>query len=213
MVMNYKEVPRGTSQAYQKQYADGIAQMNELAQTLLSQGLLPERFAPEPSKLHPSLEEKVRQETITIGGKTSQELLSELTQNGINVGSYARSMMENPDFTTLPGPQQIDLVRLQVRDLGIKKNLPTTDDIYKRAQELGLNLCPAEVGPQYRLQYNNQPNGEWFVIGMKPITDSGGYPRVFALGRRADGLWLLGTWATPGRMWGPGREFVFSLRK
>ena len=211
--MNYIEAPRGASKAHLEQYAGGIAQMDQLARNLQSQGLLPERFAPEPSRLHPSLEGKVRQETLTIGGKTSQELLGELTQGGFKIGSYARSMMESPAFTTLPEPQEIDLVRLHVRDLGINKKTPTTDEIYGKAQELGLELCPAEVGPQYRLKYKDQPRGEWVTVGMKQIAGSDGFPSVFRLGHDDDGLWLRGYWTKPGDEWNPGHEFVFSLRK
>ncbi len=176
-------------------------------------GKLPERPAGEPLKLHSSLEGKARQEIITIGGKTAQELLGELAQNGFRVSSYARSMMENPDFTTLPSPEQIDLVHLQVKNLDIKKSCPTTNEIYKKAQYLGLELCPAEVGPQYRLQIKNQPMNEWFYLEMKPIPGSDGDPHVFHLAHDDDGLWLYGPWAEPGDGWYPERGFVFSLRK
>ncbi|MCR4324292.1 MAG: hypothetical protein NUV69_01245 [Candidatus Curtissbacteria bacterium] len=211
--MNYIEAPRGASKANLEQYANGIGQMEQLARSLQSQELLPERFAPEPSRLRTSLEGRVRQETLTIGGKTSQELLGALTQGGFRIGSYARSMMESPAFTTLPEPQEIDLVRLQVKDLGISKNIPTTDEIYAKAQELGLDLCPAEVGPQLRLKYKDQPRGEWVTIGMKQIPASDGYPNVFEVGRHGRGLWLPSRWTRPDLWWNPGDQFVFSLRK
>lgn len=176
-------------------------------------GKLPEKPVGEPIRLHFSLEGKVRQEAITIGGKTSKELLAELAQNGFRVSSYAKSIMENTDFTTLPDPEQIDLVHLHVKDLDIKKSYPTTDEIYKKAQELGLELCPAEVGPQYRLQNKNQALGEWLAIGMKPLPDSGGVPCVFGLAHDGGGLWLFGDWSRPDDGWDPGDEFVFTLRK
>lgn len=214
IIMNsYKELPDRASQAQQAQYAEGIGRINSLAEELHAQGLLPDVFTPEPSRLHPSLEGKVRQETLTIGGKTSQELLAELAQYGFKIGSYARSMVESSAFTTLPEPQELDLVRLQVKDLGINKDLPTTDEIYAKAQELGLELCPAEVGPQYRLKYKDQPRGEWVAIGMKQIAGSDGYPGVFEVDHGGGGLWLSSGWARPGDGWNPGYRFVFSFRK
>ncbi|MEK9161467.1 MAG: hypothetical protein AAB822_01780, partial [Patescibacteria group bacterium] len=84
---------------------------------------------------------------------------------------------------------------------------------YERAQILGLELCPADTGPNYRLKYQNQPLGEWIYMGMKQITDSDGHPIVFQLERDDGGLWLDGYWAPPAYEWHPGRRFVFRLRK
>ena len=157
-------------------------------------------------------EGKIRRQSIEIGGKTREQLQTELQQAGVNMTSYAQDMMRSRDFTTLPYAETVDTVRVKVQDLGFS-GYPTTDQIYQRVQELGLELCPAEVGPNYRLQYADQPLGEWFSIGMKQIAGSDGNPTVFGLERRGGGLWLGGSWARPGRSWGPDDEFVFSLRK
>lgn len=98
MVMNYKEIPSRASRAQQEQYAAGIAQMNDLAQRLSSEGLLPERFTPEPSLLHPTLEGKARTVELMIGGKSPKELLDELARKNVNISDYARKMVENPEF-------------------------------------------------------------------------------------------------------------------
>ena len=91
------------------------------------------------------------------------------------------------------------------------KNGATTAEIYQKAEKLGLELCPAEVGPGLRLKYLDQPLNEWFLIAMKQISDRGSGPRVFRLVRRADGLWLGGGWAGPGGGWRPTDRFVFVL--
>ena len=157
-------------------------------------------------------EGKIRFQDITIGGKSSQELQQELAQEKINVSRWAQDMMKSPDFITLKNPETLNAVRLQVGDLGLKGN-PTTEQIYTRIKELGLELCPAETGPHLRLDYKDQPNGEWLYIGMKQITDSSGIPSVFELGRDEDGLWLGSDWAYPDDRWSPENEFLFSLRK
>lgn len=157
-------------------------------------------------------EGKIRRQAIEIGGKAKGQLQAELKQVGVNIISYAEDMLKSSDFTTLSKPQIYNTVRLKVADLGLS-DYPTTDQVYKRAEELGLELCPAEVGPHYRLKYADQPLGEWFYIGMKQIADRNGGPYVFKLGRDVGGLWLDSCWAGPDNEWAPKREFVFGLRK
>lgn len=157
-------------------------------------------------------EGKVRRQQVEIGGKTREQLQQELEQAGVTVTSYAQDMMRSQDFTTLPVAEIVDTVRLRVEDLGFH-NSATIDQLYKKAEELGLDLCPSEVGPHMRLATKDQPIGDYYWIGMKQITDSYGNPDVFLLARGGVGLWLDGPWAGPDLRWDPEREFVFSLRK
>ena len=87
----------------------------------------------------------------------------------------------------------------------------TTDRVYQKAQELGLDLCPAEAGPHLRLKDTNQPFGDLYWIAMKQIGRHGG-TYVFRLERYEDALWLSDSWAGPDGRWGLGGEIVFSLR-
>ena len=126
-------------------------------------------------------------------------------------------MMKNSDFITSKNPETINIIKLKVRDLGFTKSA-TTDELYKKAEELGLELCPAEIGPHLRLKYKEvfkkeQPMKEYLIIAMKQIADADGNPHVFAVDRRGDGLWLDDRWARLADEWGPDSEFVFRLRK
>ena len=158
-------------------------------------------------------EKKIRRENVEIGGKSAEQLISEMEAAGINISDYAKSMLNNREFVPGKNPEEATLIRLTVADLGFKSSA-TTDQIYERAQNLGLELCPADTGPNYRLKYRNQPLNEGIYMGMKQITDSDGYPSVFKLWCRGDGLWLNGAyWAVPDIECHPGNEFVFRLRK
>ena len=157
-------------------------------------------------------EKKISRESVEIGGKTGEHLLSELKKDGIKISDNVEFMLKSREFVTGKNIETATLIRLTVADLGFKTNA-TTDQIYERAQALGLELCPADTGPNYRLQYKNQPLGDWFVVGMKQISDSDGSPCVFNLERRGVGLWLYSAWAMPGFGWDPGSEFAFRLRK
>lgn len=78
-----------------------------------------------------------------------------------------------------------------------------------RAKQLGLKLCPSDVGPLLRLEYNNQPSGERLNIAMKPIPDSEGEPRIFVVSHDITGLSLDATRARSNDKWEPDDLFVF----
>jgi hypothetical protein len=159
-------------------------------------------------------EGKIRKEEIEIGDKDAEGLIKEMREKNINIGDYAEDIMKSKDFTTLEKAEEETLIRLKVGDLGFPKNkYPTTDEVYKRIEELGLELCPAETGPRYLLKYANQPLNEWVRIGMKQIADRDGHPSVFYVACRDDGLWLDDNIAGPGSDWSDGIEFMFRLRK
>lgn len=157
-------------------------------------------------------DKKIRRENVEIGGKSAEQLISEMEAAGINFDYIAKSMLKNREFVPGKNPEEATLIRLTVADLGFKSSA-TTDQIYERAQILGLELCPADTGPNYRLKYRNQSLKEWIYMGMKRITGYDGRPDVFRLGRSDSGVWLSGDWARPSPGWSPGSRFVFRLRK
>jgi hypothetical protein len=156
-------------------------------------------------------DKKIRRENVEIGGKDAKQLTKEMETAGISISDYAKDMLKSPDFVA-GKREEITLIRLTVADLGFSRSA-TTDQIYERVQNLGLELCPPDTGPNYRLKYQDQPLGEWVSVGMKQIAGRDGGPRVFYLVRRDAGLWLYDTWATPEDEWDPSLRFVFRLRK
>ena len=156
---------------------------------------------------------KINFQSLEIGGQTKEQLEQALERAGIKISDYARSMMKGKDFTTAKRKEQNDLVRLTVDALFNDGRNHTTDEIYQKAKDFGLELCPAEVGPHLRLNYQDQPLGEWVYVAMKQITGSDGRPFIFCVGRPEVGSWLYGSWAEPGGEWPPRYEFVFRLRK
>ena len=127
MAMNYKEAPRGTAKAQLEQYAEGISEVSKLVERLYSEGLLPERFAPEPSRLHPSLEGKVSIVPLMMGGESGPELLTQLTPRVYDIDSDARHMAESRGFTPLAERVQVDIVIARIRDLTSKPYVTTAE--------------------------------------------------------------------------------------
>lgn len=157
-------------------------------------------------------EEKIRFFDVQAGGETPDEILRTLETSSINVSDYTGDMIRSEDFLTLSTRKSISTVRLKVSDLGFPQG-STTEEIYKRAQELGLELCPPEVGPALRLKDLNQRPDDWYLVAMEQIADSRGSPNVFSLGRDEAGLWLYDRWAVPDDRWDSEDGFVFGLRK
>ncbi|MEK7498461.1 MAG: hypothetical protein AAB611_01215, partial [Patescibacteria group bacterium] len=157
-------------------------------------------------------EDGIRRENLDIPMKTPQEWEEELKKKNINISDRAREMLYHKDFITLKEPETIDLVRLTVADLGFLR-ATTTQQIFDRAQELGLELCPPEVGLAQRLKDTNQPIYGWYSPAMKQISASDGDPSVFELEHYVGGLWLNIDWAGPDNEWNPVNTFVFRLSK
>ena len=127
----------------------------------------------------------------------------------MRIGDWANDMLGKPAFTVATEATEVDLVKVTVGELGFKDGA-RCDNIYERAKELGLELCPPEVGPQLRLQYNDQPLNEWVLIGMESIRNSGGdLLGVFGVGRNVVGLWLGSDYGGPGGVWGADYRWVF----
>lgn len=130
-----------------------------------------------------------------------------LEDKNIYLSSWGKAILAKTVFSK--SKESCELVRFTVKQLGFPQGA-TTDEIYERAQELGLELCPAEVGPQLRLQYTGQ---EWFYIAMKQIINRNGVPHVFRLYGDATELKLDAYITRPESRWPSIEEFVFRFRK
>ncbi len=154
-------------------------------------------------------ERKIQKFNIEFGGKTKDQLKKEMDENNVYHSEWADYLINSNDFIVSKNIERIDLVRLTVKDLGFPDGA-TTQEIYDKAEKLGLELCPAEVGPHLRLQY---PGKEWMLIAMKQIAGRHDNPDVFSLGTDGDQLELDGYDAEPGYWWLADNECVFRFRK
>ncbi len=133
---------------------------------------------------------------------------SALKDNGFHLCDWANDIMGKSAFTVSDQPISVDLVLVTVTELGFPKGT-TRAKIYERALELGFKLCPPEVGPSLRLQYPDQPNGEWLLIGMEPIADADGGLGVFRVGHDDNGRWLGSGWDYPDSLWDGSYRWLF----
>jgi hypothetical protein len=108
---------------------------------------------------------------------------------------------------------EVDLVVVTPRELGFTENT-RFDVICERAVSLGMERPSAEVGPQLRLQYADQPQDDrMMIIAMEPITSSDGVLELFGLGHGNSAPWLFSIYGAPDRVRGLDGRFVFCLPK
>lgn len=149
---------------------------------------------------------------LGTGLKTADDFRKAIGDNDMRLRDEGSDILEKPEFTAATEPCEVDLVVMSVKDLGFKGDA-RYDQICAKAKELGLDLCPAEVGPQLRLQYSDQKRGERLIIAMETIRGSHGDLGVFSVGHGGSGRWLGAYVGNPDSVWYPNDQFVFVSRK
>jgi len=150
--------------------------------------------------------------TITLGTYSGVDAYRRaLDSAGIKIGDAADEILGRPAFPYTTMKADVELVLLSAADLGVNSE-SSLANVYKRARQVGLELCPAEVGLQLRLDYRNQPLGESLHIAMQPIATYNGEPTILALANFApSGLLLIGSDGRSEFMVPSTFRFVFAL--
>lgn len=147
--------------------------------------------------------------TISLGTYTSHvEMFDALDEAGVHIGDMADEVLHRPAFTLSKVKMDVQLVVLTASDLGFGEREPLAS-LYARARGLGYELCPAEVAVQLRLQYRDQPVGEFLDVAMDPIAT---YERKLiglSLGNGGAGLMLVGQTMSLEMIPDRGTRFVF----
>jgi hypothetical protein len=131
--------------------------------------------------------------TITIGTFANFFALSNaLDAAGCGIGNSAGEILARPIFTLRDTKTNVELLTVSAAELGFQTDTALLADIYARAKQLGFGLAAAEVAPQLRLQYFDQPIGEFLIIGMEPITTWKGDPVILNVANGGAGLILIG---------------------
>jgi hypothetical protein len=142
--------------------------------------------------------------------QTPEQVEKALITGGHRISDYAKDILYKTPFST----EKIayNLVSFSVAQLGFPGRA-TLSQIYAKAQELGLELCPAEVGPLLRLQYTNQPGDQYLRIAMQPMAYRGRLPALFRVNRDSSSSWLRNDFGLLVGEWDGGFQFVFLSRK
>lgn len=153
-------------------------------------------------------EQQIFRRKLELTPKTPEQYETEITNLGYRISDEAKYMLQN--MKPLEQSENIDIVSFTVRQLGFTEKTPYSK-IKQHALELGLKLCPPQVGPVLRTAHTDQSNGTYKLVAMEAIPDRNGNPRVWVVYRFDDGdTWLDDYLGRDDNTWGPGREFVFS---
>jgi len=156
--------------------------------------------------------------TITVGGSKGVNAIRAAMETApcrMSIGDDADEILGRPAFPFVKKPVEFDLVVLSVFELGFgdqasrKAVQVSLHEIYARAAALGFDLCPAEVGPALRLNYLDQPVGEFLHIAMKPVARYTGELVSFTVGAGGAELLLVGANGDPDVMYPAVVRFVF----
>jgi uncharacterized protein YjiS (DUF1127 family) len=130
---------------------------------------------------------------ITVGNFSDLRALhNALKAVGCGVGDSAGEILARPAFTLSATKADVELFTVSAAELGFQAETASLGQIYTRAQQLGFGLAAAEIAPQLRLQYLDQPIGEFLIIGMEPIKTWKGEPVILTVANGGAGLILIG---------------------
>ena len=151
--------------------------------------------------------------TIKIGTglRTARDFLRALNEADRKIGDWADDLLGVPQFVVATEEGELDLAVMTTKQLTGKIEA-TYAEICAEIIAFGGQLCPPETGPQLRLQYENQPEGEFLFIAMEAIpSSSDAAPSVFYVGRLANGLYLRSSYSFPGDRWLSHQRWVFVI--
>lgn len=158
--------------------------------------------------------------SVTIGG-TSRTVLRELLADaGVRLNALAEQLFADGRFRTAREASLVRVVAVDVSTLGFPAGA-TFGQLAGAARRRGLSLCPLELGPHLRLQYQAQPVScddkaiagtappGSITVASAPPPDDEPVPWGFYLRRIGADNWLRGYRSGSAHVWAPDDVLVF----
>ena len=138
--------------------------------------------------------------------KTIAELRQAILDQGNEISDWGDKIFSK--ITVSDQEMEAALATATTKEL-TGKDEATTHEIYDAIRDHGDQLCPAEVGPQLRLQYQDQPMDEYLLIATEPIIGSNGHMGVFCVYFLSGGRSLGTDSGHPDHRYPGGYQWVF----
>jgi hypothetical protein len=138
---------------------------------------------------------------VEFGGVPVGELRHRLASAGVEFNLLAEKLFASEHFAPTKTRQVASVVEVTLAELGLPDGGDLTQ-IAARVLQLGLQACPLDLAPHWRLQYvdqpeevetgkNKAPKGSITVLSP-PLSDDEEFPKGFYLRRAGGRLWLRG---------------------
>ena len=113
-------------------------------------------------------EKKILRRQIEVLPKDGSEYTKDMENAGVRFYHEANVILKS--LPALDEPLKINVAAFKLSELGLSHDV-TLNEIYKKAEELGLKICPPQLGPALRLQYTDQDPKEVLAIAMEQRPD------------------------------------------
>lgn len=149
--------------------------------------------------------------TLTTLGLTGPQWITRLEKNGYRVSSYAKDILNSPEYKPMEKGQKLEVAFVTVKDMG--KQYATTAEIKAYAAAEGYEIPSPEIALLMREALSDkeiEDMGVWHVAALhEPIKDSDGGPDVLDAYRGGGGRWVGTYWDNPDDRWNAGGAFAF----
>lgn len=159
-----------------------------------------------------------------LGGLSKSELRERLRSLDIQLNPIGEQLFRHPRFVPSRSIYSLSTVELSVAELGLG-NGGTLGEIGEQMRKVGLDFCPLETGPFWRLQFLDQAEGAIgqtptqncapagaITVFSRPLDSSDGTPKGFYLRKIEGMLWLRGYVCGDDHRWSPLDRLLFAVK-
>lgn len=99
---------------------------------------------------------------VRVGGLTRDKRIRTLGDHGVELNAHASTLLEHPMFERRE-PESVHVVTVTLDQIGLPDG-GTLPEVFEAAGERGLELCPPDTAPYFRLAWMSQPNAPDSVL-------------------------------------------------
>ena len=131
-----------------------------------------------------------------------------LAREKVEMNAYATLLFMSGKFITSEDQKRAMVVETSVKDLGFHSGA-IFQEIVEASNKFGLQLCPLELAPHFRLSYLKQEEGPYLTIASPTADDDENSPNGFYLQRYNHAIWLRGYDSSADWLWHDKNRLAF----